>query len=69
MQHEESDQYLQTSPTMLKLPQLLEPVKEVADEDNNIRSCSPRRAYSNSQVEIVDPEVQLFDGADGGEEQ
>lgn len=29
----------------------------------------PDDANDDSQVEIVDPEVQLFDGADGGEEQ
>lgn len=49
---------------------LLEPVDEVADEDNNYLSRSPERGIDSddSQVEIVDPQVQLFDGADGGEQ-
>lgn len=57
--------------TANKLANLLEPVDEVADEDNNYcLSRSPEHEgidSNDSQVEIVDPEVQLFDGADGGE--
>ena len=48
-------------------------MKEVADEHHNYLSRSPKRDEAgenteDSQIEIVDPEVQLFDGADGGEE-
>ena len=60
------------------MSQHLEPVTEemADDEDNrNYGSQSPYNqdlhqvAIEDSQVEIVDPEVQLFDGADGGEQQ
>ena len=47
----------------------LEPVDELADEEANYLSRSPKTAADMvDNVEILATEVQLFDGADGGEE-
>ena len=55
-----------------KLQNHLEQVDELADEEANYFSKSPKdhhRRSVGSESTIVDPEVQLFNSGDGGEEQ
>ena len=61
--------YMSPPRSQQQLPNLLEPVDEVADEEANYFSKSPQ---DRSAVSIVDPEVQLFNDnneVNGGEEQ